>query len=186
MSRIGLAPIPLPQGVQVSVDDQNVVTCRGPKGLALTRQVHPAMTLAVEGDRLIVKRPSDQTQHKALHGLTRSLVANMVHGVSQGFEKRLEVFGLGYKVEMDGRTLVLQVGYSHPVRMPVPEGLEVAVEQNRIIVRGADKERVGQFCANVKKLRKLSVYRPRGNDLRGIRYVGEKTRFKAGKSGKAG
>jgi large subunit ribosomal protein L6 len=110
----------------------------------------------------------------------------MVGGVTDGFEKRLEVFGLGYRMELDGRTLVLQVGYSHPCRVPIPDDLDIQIEQNRIIVRGADKERVGQFAANIRKLRKMSVYRPRGTDLRGIRYVGEQIRFKAGKAGKVG
>ncbi len=186
MSRVGMSPIPLPKGVTVQVGEGNVVSCKGPKGLELTRQIHPDMKVEVEDGVLRVKRPSDQRDHRALHGLTRSLIANMVTGVTEGFEKRLEVFGLGYRVELDGRTLVLQVGYSHPCRMPIPDGLDVQLEQNRIIVRGADRERVGQFAANIRKLRKMSVYRPRGTDLRGIRYVGEQIRFKAGKAGKVG
>lgn len=186
MSRIGLLPIRLPKGVNLSVQEGNVVLCKGPTGTTLSRQIHPDIKLEIRDDQVFVTRPSDQKHHKALHGLTRSLVANMVTGVTEGFEKRLEVFGLGYRVELDGRTLVLQVGYSHPCRIPVPDDLQVAVEQNRIIVRGADKERVGQFAANIRKLRKISVYRPRGSDLRGIRYVGERTRFKAGKSGRVG
>jgi len=186
MSRIGQMPIPVPKGVTVRVDENNLFSCQGPRGSALTRQIHPAMKLDIQDDRILVVRPSDQTEHKALHGLTRSLVANMVHGVTEGFEKRLEVFGLGYRVELDDRTLVLQIGYSQPCRIPIPDDLDVHVEQNRIAVRGADKERVGQFAANIKKLRKMSVYRPRGSDLRGIRYAGEKIRFKAGKAGKVG
>ena len=186
MSRVGQSPIPLPKGVTVRVGDDNVVSCKGPKGSELTRQIHPDIRLDIRDDQILVTRPSDQKQHKALHGLTRSLVANMVTGVTEGFEKGLEVFGLGYRVEVDGNTLVLQVGYSHPCRVPIPDDLEVRLEQNRITVRGADKERVGQFAANVRKLRKMSVYRPRGTDLRGIRYVGEQTRFKAGKAGKVG
>ena len=186
MSRVGLSPIPLPKGVTVRVDENNVVSCKGPKGPELIRQIHPEMRLEIGEDRILVTRPSDQKRHKALHGLTRSLVANMVTGVTEGFEKRLEVFGLGYRVELDGKTLVLQLGYSHPCRMPVPEDLDIQLEQNRVIVRGADKERVGQFAANIRKLRKMSVYRPRGSDLRGIRYVGETIRFKAGKAGKVG
>ncbi|MBM3499412.1 MAG: 50S ribosomal protein L6 [Armatimonadetes bacterium] len=186
MSRIGLMPIPLPKGVTVTVDDANVVACKGPTGLALSRPIHRDMTLEIHDDHLLVKRPSDQREHRALHGLTRSLVANMVTGVTTGFEKRLEVFGLGYRAELDGRTLVLQVGYSHPCRIPIPDDLDIQLEQNRIIVRGADRERVGQLAANIRKLRKMSVYRPRGTDLRGIRYVGEKIRFKAGKAGKVG
>jgi large subunit ribosomal protein L6 len=186
MSRIGLSPIPLPKGVEVTVDDGNVVSCKGPSGLQLSRAIHPEMKLEIHADHVRVVRPSDQTTHKALHGLTRSLVANMVTGVTTGFEKRLEVFGLGYRVELDGRTLVLQVGYSHPCRIPIPDDLDIQLEQNRIIVRGADKERVGQLAANIRKLRKMSVYRPRGTDLRGIRYLGEQIRFKAGKSGKVG
>jgi len=186
MSRIGLSPIPLPKGVTVRMGDDNVVSCKGPQGPELTRRIHPDMKLDIQPDRILVLRPSDQKQHKALHGLTRSLVANMVTGVTDGFEKRLEVFGLGYRVELDGKTLVLQVGYSHQCRMPIPDDLEIQLEQNRITVRGADRERVGQFAANIRKLRKMSVYRPRGTDLRGIRYVGETIRFKAGKAGKVG
>jgi large subunit ribosomal protein L6 len=186
MSRVGQSPIPLPKGVTVRVGEGNVVSCKGPNGPELTRQIHPDMKLDIREDQVLVLRPSDEKQHKALHGLTRSLVANMVTGVTEGFAKRLEIFGLGYRTELDGRTLVLQVGYSHPCRMPIPEGLEVQLEPNRITVRGADKERIGQFAADIRKLRKMSVYRPRGTDLRGIRYAGEQIRFKAGKAGKVG
>ena len=186
MSRVGQAPIPIPQGVQVRVDDKNVVSVKGPQGPALTKTIHRAMKVEVEGDLVRVHRPTDQREHRALHGLCRTLIANMVTGVTDGFEKQLEVFGLGYRVNLDGKTLVLELGFSHPCRMPVPEGLEVQIEGNRVVIRGADKEQVGQVAASVKKLRKMSVYRPRGTDLRGIRYVGEQIRFKAGKAGKVG
>jgi len=186
MSRIGKNPVPLPDKVKASVRDRTVHV-EGPLG-KLDWTFAFGLTVTVdEAARLIrVERPDDQRRHRALHGLTRALIANMVEGVTKGFEKRLEVFGLGYRVELDDRTLVLQIGYSQPCRIPIPDDLDVHVEQNRIAVRGADKERVGQFAANIKKLRKMSVYRPRGSDLRGIRYAGEKIRFKAGKAGKVG
>jgi len=187
MSRVGQQPIPIPKGVEIRVDAKNVVTCRGPsKGPELTQRMHPAMKIEVGDGEVTVSRPSDQKQHKALHGLTRSLIANMVTGVSEGYEKQLEVFGMGYRAEVQGQDLVLQLGYSHPCRVPIPEGIEIVVEGNRITVRGADKALVGQVAANIKKLRRMSVYRPRGQDLRGIRYVGEQIRFKAGKAGKVG
>jgi large subunit ribosomal protein L6 len=185
MSRVGNSPIPIPPGVTLDVADDNTVTCRGPGG-ELTRKMHQAMGIVVADNRVVVSRPTEQKEHKALHGLTRSLINNMVVGVTEGFKKELEVFGLGYRVEVDGKALVLQIGYSHPCRVPIPDGLQVAVEGNRVTVSGADKERVGQLAANIRKLRKMSVYRPRGQDLRGIRYVGEQTRFKAGKAGKVG
>ena len=186
MSRIGQKPIPIPQGVQVTLEAGNLFSCRGPEGATLVRRLHPEMVLEVGEGQILVKRPTEQKRHRALHGLTRSLVANMVTGVTTGFEKRLEVFGMGYRCEVQGKELVLQVGYSHPCRIPIPEGIQIETQGNNVIVRGADKELVGQIAANIKKLRKLSVYRPRGTDLRGIRYAGERTRFKAGKAGKVG
>jgi large subunit ribosomal protein L6 len=186
MSRVGQQPIRVPQGVEVEIGADNVFSCRGPQGATLVRRLHPEMAIEVAGDTIVVKRPSDQKRHRALHGLTRSLVANMVTGVAGGFEKTLEVFGMGYRAEVQGRELVLQVGYSHPCRLPIPDQVEVQVQGNRVTVRGVDKELVGQFAANIKKLRKMSVYRPRGQDLRGIRYLGEQIRFKAGKAGKVG
>jgi len=186
MSRVGLSPVPIPQGVTVTVLGDNTVMCKGPNGPELTKTMHPAMKIEVAEDQVVVSRPTEQKEHKALHGLTRALIANMVTGVTEGFKKELEVFGLGYRVEQEGKDLVLQIGYSHPCRVPVPDDLKVEIEGNKVTVLGADKERVGQLAANVRKLRKMSVYRPRGQDLRGIRYVGEHTRFKAGKAGKVG
>jgi large subunit ribosomal protein L6 len=187
MSRVGQQPIPIPKGVNVQVDADNVVTCRGPgKGGELSQRMHPAMSIDISEDQVVVTRPSDQKEHKSLHGLTRSLIANMVAGVVEGFEKQLEIFGMGYRAEVQGQELVLHLGYSHPCRVAIPDGIEIEVQGNRITVRGADKALVGQTAANIKQLRKMSVYRPRGQDLRGIRYVGEHTRFKAGKAGKAG
>jgi large subunit ribosomal protein L6 len=187
MSRIGQQPVPIPKGVEITVTADNVVTCRGPgKGVELVQRMHPEIAVEVGDDEVIVTRPSDQKRHKALHGLTRSLIANMVTGVVDGYQKQLEVFGMGYRAEVQGKELVLQLGYSHPCRVSIPEGIEAEVEGNKISVRGADKMLVGQVAANIKKLRKISVYRPRGQDLRGIRYVGEHTRFKAGKAGKVG
>lgn len=187
MSRVGQQPIPIPKGVEVRVDAENVVTCRGPnKGPELVQRMHPSMAIEVGDEQITVTRPSDLKEHKALHGLTRSLIANMVTGVVEGFEKQLEVFGMGYRAEVQGNEIVLQLGYSHPCRVPIPDGIAVEVQGNRIIVRGADKALVGQIAANIKKLRRMSVYRPRGQDLRGIRYVGEHIRFKAGKAGKVG
>lgn len=187
MSRVGQQPIPIPKGVEIRVDADNVVTCRGPqKGPQLVQRMHPAITIEIADDEVVVTRPSDQKEHKALHGLTRSLIANMLTGVVEGYEKQLEVFGMGYRAEVQGKELVLQLGYSHPCRVPIPDDIQIEVEGNRITVRGPDKALVGQVAANIKKLRKMSVYRPRGQDLRGIRYVGEHVRFKAGKAGKVG
>jgi large subunit ribosomal protein L6 len=186
MSRVGLKPIPIPAGVAVELEAGNVVSCRGPQGATLVRRLHPDMQVVVEGDTILIRRPSDLKRHRALHGLTRSLVANMVTGVIQGFEKRLEVYGMGYRSEVQGQELVMQIGFSHPCRIPIPEGIGIEVQGNNITVRGADKELVGQIAANIKKLRKMSVYRAGGTDMRGIRYAGEQIRFKTAKSGKVG
>lgn len=179
MSRVGSMPIEIPSGVEVRIDGSRV-SVKGPKG-ELNRSVSPEMTLDLSDGRLLVKRPSDQQRHRALHGLTRSLIANMVTGVSQGFAKTLELQGVGYRAQMQGQTLVLAVGFSHPVQVPPPPGIEFEVEgTSRVLVKGIDRELVGQVAADVRKVRPPEPYKGKG-----IRYQGEYVRRKAGKAGKA-
>jgi large subunit ribosomal protein L6 len=180
MSRIGKLPVPVPPGVSVALDGHRVVV-KGPKG-QLTRDFHPDMAIREEGGELLVSRPSDEQSHRALHGLTRSLLANMVTGVSDGFTRELEIEGTGYRAEQDGQALVLLVGYSHPVRIEAPEGVSFAVESRgkKVIVTGIDKEAVGQTAVHVRKVRPPEPYKGKG-----IRYAGEQIRRKAGKAGKA-
>lgn len=179
MSRIGRLPIRLPEGVEVDIDGQ-AVTVKGPKG-ELRRDFSPQIKIALQDGQLVVTRSSDHGPVRALHGLTRALLANMVEGVSTGFRKSLEIVGVGYRAELQGDDLVLQVGYSHPVRYPSPDGITFGVEQgNRIIhVDGRDKELVGEVAAQIRAVRKPEPYKGKG-----IRYVGEKVRRKAGKAGK--
>lgn len=178
MSRIGLKPIAVPDGVEVKIDG-NQVTVKGPKG-ELTRQFHPDMIIRLEEKELTVQRPSDNKQHKSLHGTTRSLLANMVEGVTKGFEKSLELVGVGYRAQKSGNKLVLNVGYSHPVEIEPEKGIEIEVPaQNKIIVKGIDKERVGQVAANIRAVREPEPYKGKG-----IRYEGEVVRRKEGKTGK--
>ncbi|MBK8902838.1 MAG: 50S ribosomal protein L6 [Anaerolineaceae bacterium] len=179
MSRIGKAPITIPSGVQVELK-KGSVNVKGPKG-QLTQVIHPDMQLEQEEGVLSVKRPSDSRQHRSLHGLTRALVNNMVVGVSDGFSKVLEIEGVGYRAEMDGKTLVLNVGYSHPVRFEPPQDVSFAVENRNktIIVSGIDKQVVGEVAANIRKQRPPEPYKGKG-----IRYRGEYVRRKAGKAGK--
>jgi large subunit ribosomal protein L6 len=179
VSRIGRLPIRLPEGVEVDIDGQTV-TVKGPKG-ELRRDFSPQIKIALQDGQLVVTRSSDHGPVRALHGLTRALLANMVEGVSTGFRKSLEIVGVGYRAELQGNDLVLQVGYSHPVRYPSPDGIALAVEQgNRIIhVDGTDKELVGEVAAQIRAVRKPEPYKGKG-----IRYVGEKVRRKAGKAGK--
>jgi large subunit ribosomal protein L6 len=181
VSRVGRAPIPIPGGVQVDVDGNDVVV-KGPKG-TLKRSFRPEMRLVKEGGTLKIERPSDEPQVRALHGLTRALLNNMVLGVSQGFERTLQVEGVGYRAEMSGKDLVLNVGYSHPVKIPPPEGITFQVEERTRIIRvaGADKEQVGQVAADIRKVRPPEPYKGKG-----IRYSGEYVRRKAGKAGKVG
>ena len=175
MSRIGLKPFEIPAGVDVKVDG-TTVTVKGPKG-ELTRNVHPNMAVAVEGNEVIVKRPNDEKANKSLHGLTRTLIHNMVLGVTEGFKKNLEVNGVGYRAAKSGKKLTLTLGYSHPVEMEDPAGIESIVEgTNKIIVKGIDKEKVGEFAANVRKVRKPEPYKGKG-----IKYKGEQIRRKEGK-----
>jgi large subunit ribosomal protein L6 len=178
MSRIGKMPIPLPAGVTVAIDGQHIAV-KGPKGeLALT--VSEPIKITIEDDNVIVTRPDDEAKSKSLHGLTRTLIANNVHGVSTGFTKNLEIVGTGYRAALKGTTLELALGFSHPVVVEPPQGITLAVEGNtKIIVSGVDKQAVGEVAANIRKLRKPEPYKGKG-----VRYEGEKVRRKAGKSGK--
>jgi len=179
MSRIGKLPVKIPAGVQVSISDHRI-TVKGARG-ELSRQLHPTIACAVEGDAVVVKRPSESKLHRSLHGLTRTLVYNMIEGVSRGFEKNLELVGVGYRAARQGEALVLTVGYSHPVRYPVPTGINIEVpEPTRIVVSGASKEAVGQVTAEIRKVRPPEPYKGKG-----ILYRGERIRRKAGKTGKA-
>jgi len=178
LSRIGKQPIAIPDGVTVEVDD-GLVTVRGPGG-ELSQRVVRDLRVIVDGGEVRVERPSDERDHRALHGLTRSLIANMVEGVTKGYEKRLEIQGVGYRAALKGSELELQVGFSHPVTMSAPAGIEFEVPApNRIVVRGIDKQLVGEIAANVRKIRKPEPYKGKG-----IRYEGEYVRKKAGKAAK--
>ncbi len=181
MSRIGKMPVVIPSGVNISLDGKHL-TVEGPKG-KLERNIHPDIDVVIEGEQLLVTRPSDAKEHRALHGLTRSLVNNMVVGVTTGFKKNLELVGVGYRAAKQGRNLVLTVGYSHPVEMEPEEGVEVEVPSpNKISVTGIDKEKVGAFAADVRKVRPPEPYKGKG-----IKYEGEVIKRKAGKAGvKAG
>lgn len=178
MSRIGKQPIPLPAGVEINIDG-NVVRVKGAKG-ELSRTLPEDMNIAVEDGHVVVTRPSDQPKHRALHGLTRSLVANMVTGVTEGFHRNLEIRGVGYRASMQGKKLVLAVGYSHPVELDPPAGIEIEVPRpTQIVVRGIDKELVGEVAARIRRTRPAEPYLGKG-----IRYEGERVRRKAGKAGK--
>ena len=178
MSRIGLKPIDIPDGVTVTVND-NVVTVKGPKG-ELTRQFDKEMNIKVEDNKVIVSRPSDEKRHRALHGTTRSLINNMVQGVTNGFERALELVGVGYRASKSGQKLVLNVGYSHPVEIVPEKGIEIDVPSNtKVVVKGIDKERVGAVAANIRSVREPEPYKGKG-----IRYEGEYVRRKEGKTGK--
>ena len=179
MSRIGKAPIGIPAGVDVTING-NVIEVKGPKG-KLTREFHPEMQVELEGGTITVTRPSDEKQHRSLHGLTRTLIANMVHGVTEGFTRNLEIVGVGYRAAKQGRKLVLSLGYSHPVEVDPAPGIEIEVPTpTRISVTGIDKELVGQTAANIRDFRRPEPYLGKG-----IRYEGERVRRKAGKAGKA-
>jgi large subunit ribosomal protein L6 len=178
MSRIGKLPVKIPSGVTVNVQAHTLVV-KGSKG-ELTRTVHPDMRVTVEKDEVTVARPSESKLHRSLHGLTRTLVANMIDGVSKGYEKQLELVGVGYRAARQGQDLVLTVGYSHPVRYGVPEGITIEVpEPTKVIVRGSNKEVVGQVTAEIRKVRPPEPYKGKG-----ILYRGERVRRKAGKTGK--
>ena len=179
MSRIGRMPIALPAGVTVDIAENNKVTVKGPKGI-LERVLPAEMEIKLDGTTVTVSRPNDLKKMKSLHGLTRTLIHNMVVGVTEGYEKKLEVNGVGYRAQKNGKTLVLSLGYSHPVEMTDPEGIEVAVDgQNLIIVKGIDKEKVGQYAAEIRSKREPEPYKGKG-----IKYVDEVIRRKVGKTGK--
>ena len=178
MSRIGKMPIAIPAGVTVSVAENNKVTVKGPKG-TLERVLPSEMDIKVEGAEVLVSRPDDLKKSKSLHGLTRTLINNMVVGVTNGFEKKLEVNGVGYRAAKQGKTLNLSLGYSHPVLMEDPAGVETTVEGNIITVKGIDKEKVGQFAAEIRDKRRPEPYKGKG-----IKYVDETIRRKVGKTGK--
>ena len=187
MSRIGRAPISVPPKVQVTWTDSNYVTVKGPKG-ELSYQVDPDLTLKLENGTLTVTRPSESKQHKAIHGLYRSLVNNMVDGVTKGYTKQLEIHGVGYRAAKVGENLVIQVGYSHPVEVQPPagisftvDGIDPATKATKLSVSGIDKQLVGEVAAQIRRVRKPEPYKGKG-----IRYTGEAIRRKAGKAGKVG
>ncbi|MFT9850364.1 50S ribosomal protein L6 [Aneurinibacillus sp. REN35] len=178
MSRIGKKPIAIPEGVDVKLDG-TVLTVKGSKG-TLTRTLHSEVIVKVEGNEIVVERPSDNKLHRALHGTTRSVIANMVEGVTNGFAKTLELVGVGYRAAKSGSNLTLNVGYSHPVEITPEEGIEFEVPaQTQIIVKGIDKERVGQIASEIRAVRRPEPYKGKG-----IRYQGERVRRKEGKTGK--
>ncbi len=178
MSRIGRHPIAIPAGVTVEIKENNVVTVKGPKG-TLEKALPTEMSIKLEDGQVVVTRPNDLKKMKSLHGLTRTLIQNMVIGVSQGYEKALEVNGVGYRAQKQGKKLVLSLGYSHPVEMEDPEGLESTVDGNKIVVKGIDKEKVGQYAAEIRDKRRPEPYKGKG-----IKYADEVIRRKVGKTGK--
>ena len=178
MSRIGRMPIAIPAGVTVEVAENNKVTVKGPKG-TLERVLPSEMEIKVEGAEIVVSRPNDLKKMKSLHGLTRTLINNMVVGVTAGYEKKLEVNGVGYKVSKAGKKLTLSLGFSHPVEMEDPEGIETTVDNNIIVVKGIDKEKVGQVAAEIRDKRRPEPYKGKG-----IKYADEVIRRKVGKTGK--
>ena len=176
MSRIGRLPIEIPQGVQVRMDGE-VFFAKGPKG-ELSERIHGDMNVEIDDKEVRVVRPTEQKRHRSLHGLSRTLIANSVHGVSVGFQKKLEIRGVGYRAEVQGKKLVLNVGYSNPVEFPIPEGIEIKAESPTLItVSGISKQRVGQVAADIRSVRKPEPYKGKG-----VRYEGEYVRQKAGKT----
>jgi large subunit ribosomal protein L6 len=180
MSRIGRLPIPVPSGVDVTIEGRRV-TVKGPRG-SLSRELHPDMTVSREDDKIVVTRPTEQKTHKQLHGLTRSLVNNMVVGVTDGYRKGLEITGVGYRAVKQGEKLVLSLGYSHQIEIDPPSGIVFELENpTRLAVVGIDKELVGEMAAKIRSTRKPEPYKGKG-----VRYAGEQIRRKAGKAGKIG
>ena len=178
MSRIGRLPIDIPAGVEVKIEEGNKVTVKGPKG-TLEKCLPVEMTIKQEDNQVVVTRPNDLKKMKSLHGLTRSLIANMITGVSEGYEKKLEINGVGYRAQKKGKEITFNLGFSHPVVMSDPEGIETVMEgQNIIIVKGIDKEKVGQYAAEIRELRKPEPYKGKG-----IKYADEVIRRKVGKTG---
>ena len=178
MSRIGRMPIAIPAGVTVEIAENNKVTVKGPKG-TLERVLPAEMDIKQEGSEIVVSRPNDLKKMKSLHGLTRTLIHNMIIGVTEGYEKKLEVNGVGYRAQKQGKKLVLSLGYCHPVEMEDPEGLESKVDGNKIIVSGISKEKVGQYAAEIREKRAPEPYKGKG-----IKYADEVIRRKVGKTGK--
>ena len=178
MSRIGRKPIEIPAGVEVKLNGTEI-SVKGPKG-QLTRALHPSMKVTIENNQILVERPSEKKEHRSLHGTTRSVIANMVEGVTNGFEKRLELVGVGYRASKSGNKVVLSVGYSHPVEVAPEQGIEFEVPENtKVIVKGIDKEQVGAMAAKIREIRKPEPYKGKG-----IRYENERIRRKEGKTGK--
>lgn len=178
MSRIGRMPVNVPAGVEVTVAEGNLVTVKGPKG-TLTQQLHPAISIAQEGAVITLTRPNDEKENRALHGLTRALLNNMVVGVSEGYKKELEINGVGYRAAKEGNKLVLTIGYSHPVEMEEIPGITIEVpSQNKVVISGCNKQMVGQFAAEVREKRPPEPYKGKG-----IKYVDEVIRRKVGKTG---
>ena len=179
MSRIGRMPVAIPAGVTVTIAENNLVTVKGPKG-TLERELPVEMNIKEEDGHIVVTRPNDLKKMKSLHGLTRTLINNMIHGVTEGYEKVLEVNGVGYRAAKQGKKLVLSLGYSHPVEMEDPEGIETVLEgQNKITVKGISKEKVGQYAAEIRDTRRPEPYKGKG-----IKYADEVIRRKVGKTGK--
>ncbi len=180
MSRVGKNPIEIPEKIKIEIKDL-LVTVTGPKG-TLSREIHPDMTAVVKDNQLLVNRPSDAKRHRALHGLTRALLNNMVVGVTDGYKKELQIIGVGYRAEMKGKVLIMQLGYSHPIVFGPPDGIaiETLPKENKVIIEGIDKELVGQCAAKIRSFRKPEPYKGKG-----VRYVGEHVRTKAGKTASA-
>jgi len=178
MSRIGFKPIEIPQGVEVKIDEKNFATVKGAKG-QLGQQLNTDMKFEIEDNIINVIRPTDNKRHRSLHGLTRSLLFNMIEGVTKGFEKKLELVGVGYRANKQGNKLVLNLGFSHPIEMEDPEGITVEVpSQTEILIKGIDKQQVGNYAAKIRELRKPEPYKGKG-----VRYSGETVRRKVGKTG---
>lgn len=179
MSRIGRSPITVPAGVTVTVDEKNLVTVKGPKG-ELSEQINPDIKVNINDNVITVERPSDKKNHRALHGLSRALIANLIEGVEKGYEKKLQIIGVGYRAQKKGKVLNLQLGFSHPVDMEDPEGIVTETpSQTEIIIKGINKQLVGNYAAKIRDLRKPEPYKGKG-----IRYEGEYVRRKEGKAGK--
>ena len=179
MSRIGLKPIDIPSGVEVKINDKNYVEVKGPKG-QIAEQLSPDMEIKIEENQVLVNRPTENKRHKSLHGLTRTLIANMIEGVINGYSKTLEIQGTGYRAQKQGKKLILTLGFSHPIELEDPEGLEIEVPQaNQIIIKGINKQQVGNYAAVIRDFRKPEPYKGKG-----IRYSDEFVRRKVGKTGK--
>lgn len=176
MSRIGKLPIPIPEGVSVE-QKQDVITVKSPKG-ELTQKIHPDMKVQIKDNEVVIERPSNNGFHRSLHGLTRSLVYNMVTGLTEGYQKKLEITGVGYRAELKGKALVLLLGFSHPIYFKAPEGIEIEVPvPNSVVVKGVEKQLVGQVAAKIRSFRPPEPYKGKG-----VRYEGEYVRRKAGKA----